>query len=132
MPLSQALAQHAATRPARTALRMGAHVVDYATLWRGIRARYAALSALPRAARQVSPHQPLIALSLGNHTCAPEWLALALAAPVTLALLDPQWPEALRSEMLARGPCPTLDHAGDAAVHRFHLRHDRAPQSLPA
>lgn len=81
---------------------MGDNALTYAGLWRGITARYAALSALPRVERGIAPDQPLVALNLGNHTLAPEWLALALATPVTLALLDPKWPEALRDEMRER------------------------------
>lgn len=100
MPLSQALARHVSSRPTQVALRRGENVLTYAGLWRGICARHTALSALPRRERSIAPHQPLVALNLGNHAHAPEWLALALSAPVTLALLDPKWPEALRAHML--------------------------------
>jgi long-chain acyl-CoA synthetase len=102
MPLSRALARHAATRPAQPALCRDDGALSYGDLWRGIGARHGALCALPRQKRSISAHQPLVALCLGNHAQAPEWLALALAAPVTLALLDPRWPAALRAETLQR------------------------------
>ncbi len=102
MPLSHALRLHAATRSDQVALRLACSSLTYARLWQGIGARLGALQRVKRPARAISPDQPLVALCLGNHPAAPEWLALGLAAPVTLALLDPDWPAPLREAMLER------------------------------
>lgn len=102
MPLSTRLARFAEAQPEAAAITMGGETTTYAALWHNIGARLAALGALPPRAHAIAPGQPLVALVLGNHAQMPSWLALGLAAPVTLALLDPGWPEALQHEMLAR------------------------------
>lgn len=100
MPLSRALRLAAHESPRRIALQLGASSCSYGELWQRICARYTALAALPRQARQHVPHHPLVALVLGNHAAAPEWLALGASTPVTLALIDPFWPATLQQEMI--------------------------------
>lgn len=126
MPLGAQLSRFAQAQPQAPAIAMGGAATSYAALWHAIAARYGALAALPPRRHAIAPGQPLVALLLGNHAQMPHWLTLGLAAPVTLALLDPGWPEALQHEMLAR-LAPDLVITPENAG--FGL--DHAPAALP-
>ncbi|MCA0406637.1 MAG: AMP-binding protein [Proteobacteria bacterium] len=126
MPLSRRLSHWCDTQPEKPALRLGDVTLSYGALWESVARRHGALANLPRRARGHAAGQPLVALALGNHPMAPGWLALGLAAPVTLALIDPAWPEALQEDMigaLAPDLVITPENAG------FGLEHP--PQALP-
>lgn len=107
MPLRNAIDMHARQRPDALAFDISGTRLTYGALQDRITRLHGALEALPTRDRpQISlpADARLFAVCVGNHPAAAPLLTTALAAPHSVSLLDPHWPDALQQAMLARLP----------------------------
>lgn len=107
MPLCNAIQTTARQRPDALALSISGTRLSYGALDDRISRLHGALSVLPARPRpklSLPETGRLFALAAGNHPAAASLLAMALATPHAVALLDPGWPDAMLLQTLTRLP----------------------------
>lgn len=107
MPLRNAIETHARQSPDALAVCISGTRLTYVELYDRVMRLHGALSNLPTQTRPdlaIPSSGRLVAFSAGNHPAAAVVLTAALAGPHAVELLDPQWPEALHRQTLAKLP----------------------------